>query len=110
MDIMVVLFVCSVDIVLFLAGTGFTFRLNFGGTNRNINAVDNYCVYIGELEASVTDAQLYSIFKEKYISFCGAKVSIVFPFSNRSCMILLQVQVKDLVSFNLELVMKLKLL
>lgn len=110
MDIMVVLFVSSVNRVLFLAGTGFTFRLNFGGSNRNINAVDNYCIYIGELEASVTDAQLYSIFKEKYISFCGAKVSIVFPFSYRSCMILLQVPVKDLVSFNSELVMKLRLL
>ena len=110
MDIMVVLFVSSVNRVLFLAGTGFTFRLNFGGSNRNINAVDNYCIYIGELEASVTDAQLYSIFKEKYISFCGAKVGIVFPFSYRSCMILLQVPVKDLVSFNSELVMKLRLL
>lgn len=57
-----------------IAGTGFTFRLNFGGSNKNINAIDNYCVYIGELETSVTDSQLYSIFKEKYISFCGAKV------------------------------------
>lgn len=59
---------------LFLAGTGFTFRLNFGGNNKTINAIDNYCVYIGELETNITDSQLYSIFKEKYISFCGAKV------------------------------------
>lgn len=91
MDTTDVLFVNSVVILLYLAGTGFTFRLNFGGNNKNINAIDNYCVYIGELESSITDAQLYSIFKEKYISFCGAKVFIAFPISCRLCVILLQV-------------------
>lgn len=59
---------------LFIAGTGFTFRLNFGGNNKTINAIDNYCIYIGDLEMTITDSQLYQIFKEKYISFCGAKV------------------------------------
>lgn len=58
----------------YLAGTGYTFRLNFGGNNKNLNLADNYGLYIGELESSVNDADLWKIFKEKYISFCGAKV------------------------------------
>lgn len=59
-----------------IPGTGYTFRLNFGGNNRNLSLGNDYCVYIGDLEASVTDTQLYNIFKEKYMSFSGAKVPV----------------------------------
>ena len=65
MDIMVVLFVLMLNYCNGVAGTGYTFRLNFGGGSKNINLADNYGLYIG---------MLWQIFKEKYISFCGAKV------------------------------------
>lgn len=71
---MVVLFVLMLNYCNGVAGTGYTFRLNFGGGSKNINLADNYGLYIGELESNVTDAMLWQIFKEKYISFCGAKV------------------------------------
>ncbi|KAK8813922.1 RNA recognition motif-containing protein [Blastocystis sp. ATCC 50177/Nand II] len=57
-----------------IPGTGYTFRLNYGGNGKNSNYSDNYSIYIGELEPNVTDSQLYQIFKEKYLSFCGAKI------------------------------------
>ena len=78
MDIMVVPFVAVFGESHFVAGTGYTFRLNFGGNNRNLSLGNDYCVYIGDLEASVTDTQLYNIFKEKYMSFSGAKVAMSF--------------------------------